>query len=316
MRSKPLGITCGIPQGSCLGPLLFIVYLNDFEKCLYFSSASMYADDTHTTIASDDINELAQMMQEELQNISEWMRVNKLTVNPNKTEFIFIGHPCRINKIETLAPLKLNNTEIKRVRKTKSLGVIVDENLSWKEHFKSLKGKVTRGLSALKKLKSILPQSKLCEVYHALVESHPRYQNVVWGSLPNTKLQTLQRLQNRAFPIIENARLKDPWNNDGLSVDQIIYFDRSIMAHEIVNQQCPESLWNKYTQRNEISRYNTINNRNNDIPKLKLECKKKGFHLSGLKAWNEIPIEIRETPSLYQFKRKLKTHLKSSANPN
>ena len=166
VRSKPLGVTCGIPKGSCLGPLLFIVYLNDFEECLPFSPASMYADDTHTTIASDDINELAQMMQEELQNISEWMRVNKITVNPNKTEFMFIGHLCRINKIETLAPLKLNDTEIKRVGKTKSLGVVVDENLSWKEQFKSLKGKVTSGLSALKKLKNILPQSKLCEVYH------------------------------------------------------------------------------------------------------------------------------------------------------
>ena len=72
----------------------------------------MYADDTRTTIASDDINELAQMMKEELQNISEWMRINKLSANPKKTEFTFIGHPRRINKIETLAPLKLNGTEI------------------------------------------------------------------------------------------------------------------------------------------------------------------------------------------------------------
>ena len=69
--SKPLGIACGIPQGSCLGLLLFIIYLNDFEECSQFSSVSMYADDTHTTIASDDIKELAHMMREELQNISE-----------------------------------------------------------------------------------------------------------------------------------------------------------------------------------------------------------------------------------------------------
>ena len=82
--SKPLRITCGIPQGSCLGPLLFIIYLNDFEECLEFSSASMYADDTHTTIASKDITELSQMMKEELENISEWMRVNKLSANPKK----------------------------------------------------------------------------------------------------------------------------------------------------------------------------------------------------------------------------------------
>ena len=114
----------------------------------------MYADDTHTTIASNDINGLAQTMKEELQNSSEWMRINKLSANPKKTEFMFIGHPRRINKIETLDPLKLNGTEIKRVRKTKSLGVIVDENISWKEHFKSLKSKVTNGLSALKNLKT------------------------------------------------------------------------------------------------------------------------------------------------------------------
>ena len=74
---KPLGVTFVIPQGSCLGPLLFIVYLNDFEECLQFSWASLYADDTHTTIALDDIHELAQKMKEELQNISEWIRGNK-----------------------------------------------------------------------------------------------------------------------------------------------------------------------------------------------------------------------------------------------
>ena len=139
--------------------------------------------------------------------VTEWMRVNKVN-SPKKTEYIFIGNPCRITKIEILAAMTLNGTEIKRVRKTKSLGIIVDENLSWKKHFKSLKGQVTSGLSSLKKLKNIFPRSKLYEVYHALVESHLRYRNVVWGSLPNAKLKTLQRLQNRAFSINQNARLK------------------------------------------------------------------------------------------------------------
>ena len=67
---------------------------------------SMYADDTHTTIASKDITELSQMIKEELENISEWMRVNKLSANPKKTEFMLIGHPRRINEIQTLAPFK------------------------------------------------------------------------------------------------------------------------------------------------------------------------------------------------------------------
>ena len=133
-----------------------------------------------------------------------------------------------------------------------------------------------------------------------------------------------QGVQQHIFTVsqghsIHSSNMSKPkprlYTNNGLNVDQIIHFDRSVMTHKIINKQCPESLWDKYTQRNEISRYNTRNNRDLDIPKFKLECTKRGFHLSGLKAWNEIPIEIRETPSLCQFKRKLKTHLKSSANP-
>ena len=83
-RLKTKEVLSGIPQGSCLGPLLFIVYLNDFEGCLDFSKANMYADDTHTTIASSDIKELIRMTKKELLNISDWLRVNKLSANPKK----------------------------------------------------------------------------------------------------------------------------------------------------------------------------------------------------------------------------------------
>ena len=77
-------IICGIPQGSCLGPLLFIMYLNHFESCLEFSKANIYADDSRTTIASSDIAELTRMTNKELLNISDWLRVKKLSASPKK----------------------------------------------------------------------------------------------------------------------------------------------------------------------------------------------------------------------------------------
>ena len=102
------------------------------------------------------------MTKKELLNISDWLRVNKLSANPKKTEFMVIGHQRKINEIDDLPPLELNDSEIKRVEKTKSLGVIIDEGLKWKDQYKSLTGKLAGGLSSLKRLKDVLPQSKLC----------------------------------------------------------------------------------------------------------------------------------------------------------
>ena len=137
------------------------------------------------------------------------MRINKLSPNPVKTEYMTIGHPRRIKQLEISDALLLNGTEIKRVQKSKSLGVIIDESLTWDEQFKAVKSKVCGGLSALKKLKNIIPQSQLCSVFHAIVESHLHYADVIWGSLSKTRLDTLQRLHNRAHAIIESARIKD-----------------------------------------------------------------------------------------------------------
>ena len=114
-------VACGMPQGSCLGPLLFIIYLNDFEKCLEFSSTSVYADDTTITIASNDVEKLLCEAQQKLLNLSEWMRINKLSPNLAKTEYMIIGHSRKLSKLDISNPLTINGREIKRVTKTKSL---------------------------------------------------------------------------------------------------------------------------------------------------------------------------------------------------
>ena len=158
-----------------LGATSFIIYLNDFEKCLEFFRANMYADDTHVTLTSNNIEDLTANAYKELRNM--------LNTNPQKTEYIVIGHPRMVNKVEISEPLNLKDLEIKRVAKTKSIGVIVDERLNWDDQFNKVQGKVSCGLKSLKKLQNLLSQSQLDHVYRALVESHLRYANVIWGVL-------------------------------------------------------------------------------------------------------------------------------------
>ena len=306
---KAREVQCGIPQGSCLGPLFFLTYLNDFERSLKFSKANIYADDTTVTIASNHIEKIVADAQEELLNISEWMRVNKLSPNPSKTEYMIVGHHRKTKDVNLPNGLKLNDSEIKQVSKTKSLGVMVDGNLKWDEQFKTAKNKIGGGLASLKKLKNILPQSKLCSVYYAIVESHLRYVDLIWGSLPTMKLETLQPLHNRAQSIIESARLKDNWSCDWLNVNNLIYSDRSVMTYKIMNKLSPGSLWDKFELRSMQSSYVTRSCHDLQIPRLNTEQAKKGFKYSTLKIWKDTPVDIREAPTLGYFKKQLKAHL-------
>ena len=104
--------------------------MNDLEGCLQSSRASIYADDTSLTIASSNSVKLVEDAHCKLQNISEWMRINKLSPNPEKTEFMVIGHPLKTRTHDLPEILKLNDSDIKKVDQTKSLGIIIDENLT------------------------------------------------------------------------------------------------------------------------------------------------------------------------------------------
>ena len=189
--------------------------------------------------------------------------------------------------------------------------MIVDERLNWERQYKTVHNKSCGGLQSLRRLKSILPQSSLNNVYRALIESHMRYADEIWGSLSNSKIESLQRLLDRTVSMIHTSRIKDSWIPKFLAVQQLITFDRAVMVYKIFNKLCPEHLWNKYHQRSHYSRYNTRFCKNIQIPKYNLEYAKKGFSYSALKTWNELPLSIRELPTLFHFKKQLKMYLMS-----
>ena len=127
-------LLCGIPKGTILGPLLFLIYINDLPNCLEHSKPRMYADDTHLTFASNNVEDMNLYLNQDLAKVNEWLVANKLTLNQSKTEFMLIGSMQRLSIFISAPSLAIEGVPIKQVPLTKSLGLHIDEHLTWSEH--------------------------------------------------------------------------------------------------------------------------------------------------------------------------------------
>ena len=154
-------INVGVPQGSCLGPLLFLLHINDLPQAVQKTNVSMYADGTSLCHQSHDITQLNEAINNDLAHVEKWLRGNKLSLNVMKTHALLIStkpkHKSLKNQDESLK-LKIQNNELDIVQKTKYLGIQIDNTLDWKEHTKTISSKVSRGIGFLKHAKSFLPK--------------------------------------------------------------------------------------------------------------------------------------------------------------
>ena len=161
-------ISCGVPQGSILGPLLFLIFVNDFSQATSLDTI-MFADDTNLFYSNKNIDSLFEVVNKELVNINMWFQANKLPLNANKTKYVFFHKPRKKKKVpENLPTLKINQTEIKRKHSLKFLGVMVDENLNWKSHIDLLLNKISKNIGVLYKASKLLNFECLKSIYFAL----------------------------------------------------------------------------------------------------------------------------------------------------
>ncbi|CAB3999800.1 Hypothetical predicted protein, partial [Paramuricea clavata] len=153
--SKTRTVKCGIPQGSNLGPLLFLLYINDLPNCLTPSSASMFSDDTKINISSNGKtnDELQERINADLENVHQWLLANKLILNKDKTECMIIGSRQRISNLVTDPKIELVNQSLKRVHKSKTLGVIIDEHFLWNRQIQNTVTKASKGIGMMRQIK-------------------------------------------------------------------------------------------------------------------------------------------------------------------
>ena len=159
----------------------------------------MYADDTHLTYA-DNICSIETALNQDLSNINRWLIANKLTLNMTKTEFMLIGSRQKLNSLSAFPVWKLMEHNF-----TKSLGVLIDENLTWSNHINAITKKISSGIGSIKRISHCVPPATLHTIYHGFVQSHFDYCSVVWGNCAKTLSDKLQRLQNRAVRVLTNT---------------------------------------------------------------------------------------------------------------
>jgi len=199
VNSDYANLTCGVPQGSVLGPLLFIIYTNDLPKCLLHSNCILFADDTTVYKSSSNIRELINSIENDLASLHDWFCANKLSLNVSKTNFILFS-PKSNDKNVGITKINLGIQSIQRVNSAKFLGIYIDDELQWDEHINHIYRKLASGCYAVNATKNILTVSNLKQLYYSLVHPHLSYGIILWGLAFKYKLHKLAISQNKGHP--------------------------------------------------------------------------------------------------------------------
>ena len=313
--SSELPINMGVPQGSILGPMLFLIYVNDMPSIVKDCKCHLYADDTTLYCKARTVDGAEKCIQHNLDLVSKWLSKNRLIVNVSKSNVMFIGSKSSINECALSA--SLNGSTLAHQNDIKLLGLNIDTNLNWKQHISSLCKKISPKIGLLHIFSNYLHKKQLVTIYTALIQSHFDYALSVWGSCHKTYLINLQRMQNRCAHICTNTF--DYTVSSSSLIKQLKWMDIAtrfsyfigILMFKFVNGLLPPTLKDQFTFVKDIHSFSTRSSFAEDIalPKCRTEFLKRTLCYTGPKLWNSLPLELKNSSSIESFKSNFKNFL-------
>ena len=311
-KSETKHITCGVPQGSILGPLFFIAYMNDIFQASKYLYNILYADDTSILLSGSDLQKLVREMNRELELISEWFKANKLTLNIDKTYYMVFHRGRR--KFKNNIELVINDMKIREAKSMKYLGVIIDSKLNWIDHITYIKNKVAKGIGIIRKAQKLLNKKALLNLYHTLIFPYLIYCVEIWGCAKKTHLSPLYLLQKRIVRIItfsdKMAHTNPIFKNlHVLPIDKLIHNRIGVFMYKIFYKLQPTIINNMYTQNLNVHTHNTRQKHHLHVSTGSSDFYTKSFYCSSILIWNDIMRNVDVSVSLFKFKKDLKLYL-------
>ena len=301
--SEVLEVEYGVPQGSILGPLLFLLHINDLVKAVKRCQVLMYADDTVIYTTSQSITEIERALTNEMENISIWLDNNRLVINlkKEKTEAMLFGTAKRRSMMEGLN-IFFGDKRINVTDSYKYLGTYLDQSLNMRLHLDKVYKKVSSKLKLLSRMRPLLTRSAAESVYKIVIVPGILYCSTPVRKIAETDCRKFESLQNRALKIIHGKQQKDC---KSMSIESNKKYKACLLALKCLKRTSIEVMNTCLEPLN-----HNQNTRNNKyaarIPRVRTEAGKKAFWFQGTKLYNELPSSLRQLDSFLIFKQSLK----------
>ena len=319
MSSDFLEVTCGVPQGSILGPILFLCYINDMAACLS-CKVSLYADDSTLIASGRSGDELAAYLSDELKCCRDWMTDNKLSLHLGKTECMVFGSKRKIRSLRDFR-IQCGDNIVERVESVKYLGFLLDEQLSGVVHARTSIKRISSRLAFLYRNGHMMNTEVRKTLCLALVQPYFDYCCSSWYTSVTAECKRkLDILQRKMIRFIFNLDFRSHIDSVHLKtlgwlsvLDRVRYF-KLLHVFRVFSKTAPDYMMENFKRVDDVHKYGTRgSNTNFFVPKIgNTEVLKKSFFFSGISDWNSLPNDIKTMQNEKAFKSRLKAHMSAS----